>query len=90
MLAAGPSGACLPFTTPCDVPAGWNQVERCPDETPEQAASFDIVPLLILIIIIVVLAAVIYKKRETIRDRLSSIRSRKGRSGEEFPRFEEE
>ncbi|MBI4173214.1 MAG: hypothetical protein HY519_00670, partial [Candidatus Aenigmarchaeota archaeon] len=51
VLAVSQDGSlCLPYTTPCDVPPGWIQVERCPDEAPPQEES-SILPLIILIII---------------------------------------
>lgn len=85
VLAVGPSGACVDFTTPCDVPAGWDIVDACPEELP--AEEDNTLLIITVIILLVVLLALSYRYRDRIGERLSKLK-RKKKVQEEMPSFE--
>ncbi len=86
VFAVGPSGACLQFTTPCDVPPGWDEVGVCPDdvERPVEEQQDNTLLIIIIVIVIIILAILIYRYSDEIKEKLQKIRGKK-HSDEEMP-----
>ena len=82
------NGVCKQFTTPCDVPAGWKEVNACPDVNAQPVQEDNTLLIVVVIIVIVVAGVLGYKYRDQIEERLGNIRKKKGHSGEEMPNFD--
>ncbi len=80
VLAKGPSGVCRDFSTPCDVPAGWDQVPDC-DFTPIKPIEGEDNTMLLALaaLLVILLGAVGYKYRRRIRERLGNLRGSRRR-----------
>ncbi len=88
VLAVGPGGSCQTFRTSCDVPKDWEIREKCPEAGgPPGGGGGDSTGAIIVVVIIIVIAVIAYRKRNSIRERLGSLKRGKG-TGEEFPTLE--
>ncbi len=89
VIAVGPSGACLQFTTPCDIPPGWDEVGVCPDDIePVEEQGDNTLLIIIIVIVIIVLAVLGYRYSDDIKEKIQKIRGKK-RPDEEMPNLEE-
>lgn len=68
--AISPTGECKEFPTPCDVPANWTKVEKCPIvEEPEIEKPSEIIKLIIVAIVASIVLIVYFKGRLKIKKR---------------------